>query len=96
MWKPVFSTASSSASSGTHPQHRHGRRGAGDLCRGTLTEIHQEGIRIPPTKLVDRGVMNPMLASVMRINVRAPGAELGRPEGADRVARGAASAKSTK
>jgi len=37
-----------------------------------LTEVHQEGIRIPPTKLVEGGVMDEKLLKVMLRNVRMP------------------------
>ncbi len=37
-----------------------------------LTEVHQEGIRIPPCKLVDQGVMDQKLLAVMLRNVRMP------------------------
>lgn len=37
-----------------------------------LTEVHQEGIRIPPTKLVEAGVMDEKLLAVMLRNVRMP------------------------
>ncbi len=37
-----------------------------------LTEVHQEGIRIPPTKLVEKGVMDQKLLAVMLRNVRMP------------------------
>jgi N-methylhydantoinase B len=36
------------------------------------TEIYQEGLRIPPLKLYDRGVLNQTLATMIRINVRVP------------------------
>ncbi|TCR68593.1 hydantoinase B/oxoprolinase family protein [Bosea sp. BK604] len=37
-----------------------------------LTEVQQEGIRIPPTKLVERGVMNQDVLRIMLRNVRMP------------------------
>ncbi len=37
-----------------------------------LTEVHQEGIRIPPCKLVERGAMDEKLLAVMLRNVRMP------------------------
>ena len=36
------------------------------------TEIYQEGLRIPPLKLYDRGVLNKTLEALIRINVRVP------------------------
>src|SRR5262249_58767410 len=37
------------------------------------TEIYQEGLRIPPLKLYDRGVLNQTLATMIKINVGVPG-----------------------
>jgi N-methylhydantoinase B len=36
------------------------------------TEIYQEGLRIPPLKLYDRGKLDETLATLIRINVRVP------------------------
>lgn len=41
------------------------------------TEIYQEGLRIPPVKLYERGVMNSMLESIIGQNVRVPDRVLG-------------------
>jgi N-methylhydantoinase B len=41
------------------------------------TEIFQEGLRIPPLKLYDRGVRDETLISILRKNVRVPGRVLG-------------------
>ena len=38
----------------------------------SLTEIVQEGIRIPPLKIVRNGILNEEVASIMRLNVRVP------------------------
>ncbi|MFH8134920.1 hydantoinase B/oxoprolinase family protein [Pantoea osteomyelitidis] len=38
----------------------------------SLTEIVQEGIRIPPLKIVRNGTLNEEVASIMRLNVRVP------------------------
>ena len=38
----------------------------------TLTEIVQEGLRIPPLKIVTGGKMDENVARIMRLNVRAP------------------------
>lgn len=38
----------------------------------TLTEIVQEGIRIPPLKIVKQGVLNQEVARIMKLNVRSP------------------------
>ena len=36
------------------------------------TEIYQEGLRIPPLKLYDKGVLNTTLEALIKINVRVP------------------------
>lgn len=36
----------------------------------TATEIHQEGLRIPPVKLVEKGVMDPEIVSLVLANIR--------------------------
>lgn len=36
------------------------------------TEIYQEGLRIPPLKLYERGILNRTLESLIKINVRVP------------------------
>jgi N-methylhydantoinase B len=36
------------------------------------TEIYQEGLRIPPLKLYERGVLNTTLEALIKINVRVP------------------------
>jgi N-methylhydantoinase B len=36
------------------------------------TEIYQEGLRIPPLKLYDRGTLNETLEAMIKINVRVP------------------------
>ena len=38
----------------------------------TLSEVHQEGIRIPPAKVMRKGVFNQELIDVMLANVRMP------------------------
>lgn len=38
----------------------------------SLTEIVQEGIRVPPVKIYSRGKLNSDVAQILRINVRAP------------------------
>ena len=38
----------------------------------TATEIYQEGIRIPPMKFRDEGVMNETLVEMLKLNVRIP------------------------
>ncbi len=42
-----------------------------------LTEVQQEGIRFPPVKLVDRGVLDQRLLEIFLLNVRAPAQNYG-------------------
>lgn len=43
----------------------------------SLNEIEQEGLRIPPVKLVEKGVLNPFIPEMIRANVRLPDQNLG-------------------
>lgn len=42
-----------------------------------LTEVHQEGIRFPPVKLVDQGVLDQRLLDIFWLNVRVPAQNYG-------------------
>ena len=72
MWKPVFHEGAVIAFAGGHI-HNVDVGGAvpASLSR-TLTDVHQEGIRIPPAKLYREGVLDEGLARVMLANVRVP------------------------
>lgn len=72
MWKPVFYKERLICFVGGHI-HNTDMGGAvpASLSR-SLTEIHQEGIRFPPCKLVREGVLDESLLRLMEINVRAP------------------------
>ena len=41
------------------------------------TEIYQEGLRIPPLKLYERGELNETLEAIIEINVRVPDRVIG-------------------
>ena len=43
----------------------------------SLTEIEQEGLRLPPVKLYDRGVLNDFVLEVIQTNVRMPEQNIG-------------------
>src|SRR4030088_661180 len=47
----------------------------------SLTEIQQEGIRFPPCKIVDQGVLDDGLLDIMTMNVRAPSQNRGALQG---------------
>nr|WP_237711487.1 hydantoinase B/oxoprolinase family protein [Paracidovorax oryzae] len=72
MWKPVFHEGEILCFVGGH-LHNTDMGGAvpASLSR-TLTEIQQEGIRFPPSKIVRRGVLDESLMRLMDINVRSP------------------------
>ncbi|SVB44049.1 uncharacterized protein METZ01_LOCUS196903, partial [marine metagenome] len=46
-----------------------GGRAPGSMAHDS-TEIYQEGLRIPPTKLVERGVINEVVTDFIELNVR--------------------------
>lgn len=72
VWKPVFYKGELMCFVVSH-LHNTDVGGAvpASLSR-KLTEIHQEGIRIPPMKLVSKGEVNQNLVDVFLLNVRAP------------------------
>ena len=72
MWKPVFHEGGIIAFAGGHI-HNVDVGGAvpASLSR-TLTDVHQEGIRIPPSKLYHQGVLDAGLLRTMLANVRVP------------------------
>ncbi|MBV8912502.1 MAG: hydantoinase B/oxoprolinase family protein [Acetobacteraceae bacterium] len=72
MWKPVFHDGQIIAFAGGHI-HNVDVGGAvpASLSR-TLTDVHQEGIRIPPAKLYRSGVLDEALTRIMFANVRVP------------------------
>jgi N-methylhydantoinase B len=72
MWKPVFYKGQLMCFVGGHI-HNTDMGGAvpASLSR-SLTEIQQEGIRFPPSKIVRKGVLDETLLNVMLVNVRAP------------------------
>lgn len=69
---PVFGQGRLIAFSATITHHQD----VGGMTAGSVptnaTEIFQEGIRIPPLKLLDRGVYNETLVALLRRNVRIP------------------------
>jgi N-methylhydantoinase B len=72
IWKPIFWEGEVIAFAVGHI-HNTDMGGAvpASLSRAN-TEVHQEGIRFRPTKLVSRGVMNAQLIETMMLNVRMP------------------------
>ena len=52
-----------------------GRVAGGNACDNT--EIYQEGVRIPPVRIIEAGVQNEIFFKMMRANVRVPEKVLG-------------------
>ena len=77
LWKPVFAEGEIVAWTGGHI-HNTDMGGAvpASLSRA-LTEIHQEGIRFPPMKLVREGVFDEQILRIMETNVRKPELNIG-------------------
>ena len=72
IWKPVFYEGEIACFVVGHIHNTDiGGAVPASLSR-TLSEIVQEGLRIPPVKIVSGGVLNEDIAKVMRRNVRAP------------------------
>ncbi len=76
-WKPVFYDGEIIAWTGGHI-HNTDMGGAvpASLSRA-LTEIHQEGIRFPPMKIVNEGVFDEKILRIMTTNVRKPDLNIG-------------------
>jgi N-methylhydantoinase B/oxoprolinase/acetone carboxylase alpha subunit len=74
---PIFHQGCPIALSATMTHHQD----VGGMTPGSIptnaTEIFQEGLRIPPLKLRDAGVMNETLVKMIRLNVRIPDTVMG-------------------
>lgn len=72
MWKPIFWEGEIVAFAVGHIHNTDiGGAVPASLSRA-LTEVHQEGIRVPPAKIVREGVLDETLLQVMLTNVRMP------------------------
>lgn len=72
MWKPVFRDGDLVCFVGNHIHNTDvGGAVPASLSR-SLTEVHQEGLRIPPMRLLRDGVMNDDLLRIISTNVRLP------------------------
>lgn len=72
IWMPVFHKGELVCFVGNHIHNTDiGGAVPASLSR-TLTEVHQEGIRIPPMRLMRDGVMNAELLRILALNVRVP------------------------
>ncbi len=72
IWKPVFRDGKPICFVGCHIHNTDVGGAVPATLSRTLTEIHQEGLRIPPTRLVRNGVMNDDLLNLISRNVRMP------------------------
>lgn len=77
LWKPVFAEGEIVAWTGGHI-HNTDMGGAvpASLSR-SLTEVHQEGLRFPPMKLVREGTFDTQILRIMETNVRKPALNIG-------------------
>ncbi|MGI9409052.1 MAG: hydantoinase B/oxoprolinase family protein [Hyphomicrobiaceae bacterium] len=72
IWKPIFHDSEIVAYSVGHIHNTDvGGAVPASLSR-SLTEVHQEGIRLPPTKVLQRGELNRQVLDIYFANVRAP------------------------
>jgi N-methylhydantoinase B len=72
IWKPIFHQGEIVCFAVGHIHNTDvGGAVPASLSR-SLTEIEQEGIRIPPLKLMRHGEMNEDVLAILRLNVRAP------------------------
>ena len=77
LFKPIFveDTLTAFACVIAHQTDIGGRVSGGNACDNT--EIYQEGLRIPPLKLFERGVPNEAIFAILEKNVRVPDKVLG-------------------
>ncbi|MDR6870798.1 N-methylhydantoinase B [Bosea sp. BE125] len=72
MWKPVFRDGEIVAFVGNHIHNTDVGGAVPATLSRTLTEIQQEGLRIPPMRLMRAGVLNQDLLAIIAHNVRLP------------------------
>lgn len=72
MWKPVFFEGELVCFVGNHIHNTDVGGAVPATLSRSLTEIQQEGLRIPPMRLMRDGVMNNDLVSIISRNVRMP------------------------
>jgi N-methylhydantoinase B len=72
IWKPVFYRGGLACFVVGHIHNTDvGGAVPASLSR-SLTDIVQEGLRVPPLKIMNKGAFNEEVAAIMRLNVRAP------------------------
>ena len=72
MWKPVFHEERIISFSGSHIHNVDVGGAVPTSLSRALTDVHQEGIRIPPMKLYRKGVLDTGLLKLLLTNVRIP------------------------
>ncbi|WP_372619798.1 hydantoinase B/oxoprolinase family protein [Falsiroseomonas sp.] len=72
LWKPVFHAGELIAYAAGHIHNTDVGGAVPASVSRTLTEVHQEGIRVPPSKLFSAGVLDEGLRRLMLNNVRVP------------------------
>jgi len=72
LWKPVFHHGELLCFIAGHIHNTDVGGAVPATLSRTLSEVHQEGIRIPPSKIYSRGVLNEELLNIMLANVRMP------------------------
>jgi N-methylhydantoinase B len=72
IWKPVFYDGDLVCLVGCHIHNTDVGGAVPATLSRSLTEIHQEGLRIPPMRLMRDGIMNQDLLSLIANNVRLP------------------------
>ena len=72
IWMPVFAAGELVCFVGNHIHNTDVGGAVPATLSRTLTEVHQEGIRIPPVRLMRDGVMNDDVLRILSLNVRVP------------------------
>lgn len=72
MWRPVYHDGDVVCFAVGHIHNTDMGGAVPASLSSSLTEIHQEGVRVPPTKLMRAGNMNQELLSFLLTNVRKP------------------------
>ena len=77
LFKPIFfgKTLTAWLCVIAHQTDIGGRVAGGNACDNT--EIYQEGLRLPPLKLIEQNVLNEAIWRLIELNVRVPGMVLG-------------------
>ncbi len=70
LWKPIFHEGELVCFSVNHIHNTDMGGAVPASCSRTLTEIYQEGIRIPSVKLLSKGKLNDQLLQILLTNVR--------------------------